>query len=76
MNKTRRKSLMDITGQLGTLMCDLEALKDEEEEYRYNMPENLQGSERYAVAESACDNLDSALGALEAAVSYIEYAAE
>ena len=60
MNKIRRKALADIQEQLETLKEELEALKEEEEDYRDNMPENLQGSERYEAAESACDNLDNA----------------
>lgn len=76
MNKKRRKSLIDIIGQLETLQCNLEAHKGEEEKYLDNMPENLQGSERYAAAESACDNLESALWHLVDAVSHIEDATE
>ena len=53
---------------------ELEALKEEEEDYRDNIPENLQGSERYEQAEEACDNLDSAFDGLEEVISYIEEA--
>ena len=38
------------------------------------MPENLQGSERYEAAESACDNLDNAYDSLDEAISAIEEA--
>lgn len=74
MNRMRRKALSDIMDKLEELKADLEALKDEEEEYRDNMPDNLQGSERYELAENACDNLGSALDSLDDAVSYIEEA--
>ena len=40
------------------------------------MPENLQNSERYEIAEEACDNLDSAISSLEEALDYIESAAQ
>ncbi len=46
----------------------------EQEEYRDNMPENLQGSERYEKADEACDNLRGALDSLEEAINYIEEA--
>lgn len=74
MNKIRRKQLAAIMEKLEELKADLETLKEEEEDYRDNMPENLWGSERYEKAEAACDNLDYALDSLEEAVSYIEEA--
>ena len=46
MNKERRKSLREIQSKLERLGQDLEVLKEEEEEYRDNMPENLQESDR------------------------------
>ena len=55
-------------------MSELECLKEEEEEYRDNMPENLQGSERYERADEACDSLDSAYSSLEEAIEYIDEA--
>lgn len=54
----------------------LESVKDEEEEYMENIPENLQSSERYEKAENAVDNLDSALDSLDEAISDIESASE
>ena len=72
MNKIRRKNLAEIIERLEALKSeiediasDLEALKDEEEEYLDNIPENLQGSERYERAESAVDALDGAMSDLE-----------
>lgn len=46
MNKERRKSLREIQSKLDRLGQDLETLKEEEEEYRDNMPENLQESDQ------------------------------
>lgn len=43
-----------------SLESDVESIQDEEIEYRDNMPENLQGSERYEQADSACDSLETA----------------
>ena len=51
-------------------------LQAEEEEYRDNMPENLQGSERYEAADAAVDNMSSAVDALDEAISSIESAQE
>lgn len=72
MNRVRRKALADIQEQIETLRDELEGLMEEEEEYRDNIPENLQGSERYETADTACDNMNSAIESLEQAADYIE----
>jgi spore cortex formation protein SpoVR/YcgB (stage V sporulation) len=41
------------------------AILDDEETYFYNIPENLQNSERYEISEAACDNLEDAISELE-----------
>jgi hypothetical protein len=76
MNRERRKALQDISTQLEELKGCLEDLMEEEEEYRDNIPENLQGSERYERAEEACDNLGSAVDELDTVIEYIEAAME
>lgn len=67
MNKARRKTLDEIRDQIQDLRDQLEEVMNEEEEYRDNMPENLQNSERYEIAENACSNLDDALSSIESA---------
>ena len=59
MNKVRRAALQKIHDELSELKSRLEALKDEEQEYIDNMPENLHGSERYEAAEGAVYAMDS-----------------
>lgn len=76
MNKERRKSLREIQSKLERLGEDLEALKEEEEEYRDNMPENLQESERYRRADEVSDLLQEALENLDNAYQQIEEAVE
>lgn len=76
MNKIRRKTLRDIMDQLEELKDSLEEVQSEEEAYRDNMPENLQGSDRYEAADAACDNLSDAVSSLEDAISSIESAIE
>ena len=76
MNKIRRKTLNELYDKLAELRDLLEEVKCEEEDYRDNMPENLQNSERYEIAENACDNMDSAVCSIEEALDYIESAAE
>lgn len=74
MNKIRRKALQDIHDKLTDLSAELEALKDEEDEYRENMPENLQGSERYEQSETASYNIDDAIQNITTACDSIESA--
>ena len=75
MNKVRRKNLQAIIDQLEELKGSLEDLQAEEE-YRDNIPENMQESERYEKADEACDNLSSDVDSLEEAISSIEAAIE
>ena len=76
MNKARRKALDEVISKIEEAKELLENLQAEEEEYRDNMPENLQGSERYEAADAAVDNMSSAVDALEEAISSIESAQE
>ena len=56
----RRKATASIIEQLGKI-------RDAEEEYKQNIPENLQNSSRYESAEQAVEALDEAIGILEEA---------
>ena len=76
MNKARRKALAEIREQLEVLQDQLMTISEEEEEYRDNIPENLQCSERYEKADQACDALSYACDSLEELISYIEEAEE
>ena len=74
MNNPRRKAIDEIYAKLESLKTDLEDLMAEEEEYRDNMPENLQGGERYEKAEEACDNLQSAIDSMDEVLEYLSEA--
>ena len=76
MNKARRKQLDEIYSKLEEIKTDLEGVSAEEEEYRDNMPENLQNSERYQVADAAVSELECAVDSLDEALSSIETAQE
>lgn len=75
MNKNRRKSLQSIMVSIESVKYELEDVMFEEEYCRDNIPENLQGSERYTKAEEACEALSNALNYLEDAIASIEEAA-
>jgi DNA repair exonuclease SbcCD ATPase subunit len=76
MNKARRKLIEAVEGKLAELIEALSAIKGEEEEYRDNMPENLQASEKYEQADQACSALDDAYNNLESAADYLSVARE
>lgn len=76
MNKARRKNIQDVVGQLEDLKSALEDVLHEEEEYRDNIPENLQGSERYEKADEACDTLSGAVDDLEDIITSLGELAE
>lgn len=90
MNKPRRKQIQEVIDRLGSLQSDtdelistIEGIQGDEEEYRDNIPENTQGSERYECAEAACDALMTARDTLEESkdnlddvISSLEEAAE
>lgn len=76
MNNTRRKSLTDIKDRIESLKSDLETLLEEENDYLDNIPENMQGGERYEKAENAVSSLENAVSSLEEAMDDIESATE
>lgn len=76
MNKLRRKSLQEIFDKLSDLREEIESIKDEEDESRENMPENLQGSERYEQSGTASYNMDEAMEYISSACDSIESAME
>ena len=68
MNKIRRKNLQTIIDRLEDIKADLEEITYEEEEYRDNIPENLQSSEKYDRADEACDNLNEVIDSITTAM--------
>lgn len=72
MNKERRKQIAAIVNRISGIVSDLEMVKDDEDEYRDNMPENLQGGTRYDDSDEASNVMQCALDALEEASSNLE----
>lgn len=78
MNKIRRKQIRMLINRLRKINSgnisideivditeDAQIIRDDEEYYMENIPENLQSGERYEAAEMACDNLNDASDMLE-----------
>ena len=72
MNNVRRKTLNEIKEKIEELRCDLEAVMNEEEDYRDNMPENLQNSERYEKADEACSTMSETIDILDDVVASLK----
>lgn len=72
MNKNRRKeialAISDVQAlreQFEAIICVIEDLRDEEQEYYDNMPEGFQNSEPGERAQQAVDNLENAASSLD-----------
>lgn len=72
MNKSRRKEIEAAIKLLEAAQSSIEAARDavetiksDEEEYRDNMPETLQGGEKYERADTAVNNLEEVYEALD-----------
>ena len=76
MNSKRRTALYRNYDILSEISHRLEEIKGEEEDALDAIPENLTNSERYQSIDEACDNLESAIDALDECIEYIEAATE
>jgi len=65
MNKARRKEISRLNTEITRIIEELEEVKDQEETYFDNIPENLQGGQRYEESEEAITALDDVLSSLE-----------
>ena len=76
MNNPTRKQLQKIIDSLESLKADLEEISENEQEKLDNIPENLQGSERYERAETVCGYLEAAIYAFDDLIDNITNAIE
>lgn len=72
MNNFRRKRISKIVDALNELKDQIDELHEDEEETLGNIPESLQGTERYENSENAVDMLESASAGLEDVISFLE----
>lgn len=71
MNNKRRKCLQGIADQLDELKVSLEDLLAEEEEYRDNIPENMQEGEKYEKSDDACNKMSDVIDSIGDAIQNI-----
>jgi hypothetical protein len=72
MNNARRKRICKIADALNELKSQIDELHEEEQEAFENIPESLQGTKRYEIAENAVDMLESASLRVENAITFLE----
>lgn len=76
MNDKRRNKIAKAASILEAVLNMVETIHDEEQDCLYNMPENLEYSERYEKMENAVEKLDDAISSIEEAKDALEEAAE
>lgn len=65
MTKRQKKHLRDLREQLNCIKCDVESIKQDEEEKLINLPESLQYSSKGEELEEWAEQLDDLSNALE-----------
>ncbi len=65
MNKKRKLKVVNIVNQLNSSLNIVEQVKDEEDEARENIPENLENSELYEESERWSDLLEDTSSSLQ-----------
>lgn len=76
MNADRRKRLSEQHSSLEVVKDVLENIRDEEQEYYDNLPENMQGGEKGERASTAVSELEDAINAIDGIIGNIETAQE
>ena len=76
MNNKRRKQISEVLGTLDYLRETIEDIHAEEEEAFENMPESLEGSDRYDAMEEAVSNLEDAVDLVDELIEALENAKE
>ena len=79
MNNERRKEIDRLMERVNSLLSDLSEIKDsienvrdEEQEYLDNLPENMVDGERAEKAQAAIDAIEEALGSLDDSETSLE----
>ena len=68
MNKVRRTQIQRVSDSISNIIAEIETIRDEEDEARKSMPENLVGSESHETSEVASDTLQDTIDLLEESV--------
>jgi hypothetical protein len=74
VNNARREEIQKAIDKMGEIKSDFENILSDEEEYKDNIPENLQGSQKYSDSEDAVNYLQEVIEYLDEALSSAEAA--
>ena len=74
MNKERRNTLYKLIEEIRKIRDDIEYEKDQEDDYRDSMPENLQYGERYDRSEECSDAMENLIEAIDDGTEELEEA--
>lgn len=72
MNNERRKTIGQVIANLENEKSSIEYEAEAEQEYADNMPENMQGSEKYERAEEVSMELDQIQSEIDDIISRLE----
>lgn len=72
MNKQNRKELRGAIDLINKAVEIISAVKEEEEEKYYNLPDGLQESEKGEAFQENINTLDDAISDIEGIVEYID----
>ncbi len=76
MNNIRRKQIAKVIDALEGIREDIDSIHAEEEEAFDNMPESLEGTDRYDAMADAVSNLEDAVDLIEELIEALENAKE
>ena len=76
MNDKRRSKIYRAVSILETAFSLIDNARSEEQDCLYNMPENLEYSDRYEKMENAVDKLDDAAQGIQDVIDLLNEAAE
>lgn len=76
MNNIRRKQIAKVIDALEGIREDIDSIHAEEEEAFDNMPESLEGTDRYDAMADAVSNLEDAVDLVEELIEALENAKE
>lgn len=65
MNKKQRKQLQDLCSQVEDIKCEIETIRDDEQEKIDNLPDGLQGSSKEDEYQEGIDALEEIISSLE-----------
>lgn len=75
MNNNRRKEIKKIIKQIKIIQSQIEDVRDDEQDYYDDIPENLQESKYHDISESAIENLDLAVETIEELINNLSESA-